>query len=61
MKNLLFISTLLFSKNLFSQQIVIFDKGDVCYLNSETGDCNPELQDKKDFLKNLPTMLTLIL
>ena len=38
--------------DMFSQQIVIFEKGDVCYLNSDSAECKPTDSGKAAFLES---------
>jgi hypothetical protein len=54
MSNLLFvfIAVLFAAANLYSQHVVIFDKNEVCYLNSDSAHCKPADQKKAAFLEN---------
>ena len=52
MKNILFIVILFLGAKMYSQQVVIFDKGEVCYLNSDSSSCKPADQKQSDFLES---------
>lgn len=52
MNYILLFMLLLLSTAVFSQQVIIFDKGEVCYLNSDNTICKPADQKKFDFLES---------
>jgi hypothetical protein len=49
-KNML-IGVLFMVANLFAQHVVIFDKGEVCYLGTDSAACKPADQKKSAFLQ----------
>ncbi len=58
MKKLLFIAALFAATHIVAQQIVIFDKGDICYSNSDTSrSCRPSDPDKAAFLASFKTRM----
>lgn len=58
MKKIPFILSLVLTSNLFSQQIVILDKAEVCYLDSEFSKCFVDDQNKMEFLEKYKSYIS---